>query len=377
MKKLVGIILLGLSSASMAEEQTDSDFAKLELEDLMNIQVTSASKKDQRLAEAATAIYVLDQNKLKRSGATTVMDALRLVPGLNVARVGSHTWAISARGFNGRLANKLLVLIDGRTVYSPLFSGVNWQVQDLILDDIDRIEVIRGPGATIWGANAVNGVINIITKKADQTQGNLASALAGSFDRDQAAFRHGGKLGDATYYRAYVKHAEWGPSAAADKDVATLDEWNLQHAGIRIDSQLSSQQSLTVQADTLHLNYSDNFFVSSAQPFFRGHVPVDGDTRATNLMARWENQTSRDTKTSAQFYIADIRTIQKKSVSTGKRTIWNYNNNFPRCQITMSSPGLAFVTMKTKPSLDLAVPSFILRTNPMGYTTPSFRTKLR
>lgn len=320
MKKIVGLMLLGLSSVALAtEEQSDADFSQLEIEDLMNIQVTSANKKDQRLAEAPTAIFVLDQSKLKRSGATTVMDALRMVPGISDGRVSSHSWAISSRGFNGRLANKLLVLIDGRSVYSPLFSGVNWQVQDLVLEDIDRIEIIRGPGATIWGANAVNGVINIITKKADQTQGSLVSGLAGKFDRDQFAYRYGGKLGEQTYYRAYVKHAEWDNTPAPPNSAATLDDWNLQHAGLRIDSHLNEQQTLTVHADTLHVNYGDNFFVSNARPVFNGYVPMDGDTRSSNLLVHWDNQTTPVSKTSAQFYLADYQD-DPKEIGEKRRT---------------------------------------------------------
>ncbi len=301
------------------DEQDSADIAQLDLEDLMNVKVTSVGKKDQRLAETATAIYVLDQNKLKRTGATTVMDALRMVPGINDASVSSHSWAISSRGFNGRLANKLLVLIDGRSVYSPLFSGVNWQVQDLMLEDIDRIEIIRGSGGTIWGANAVNGVINIITKKAEQTQGNLTTALAGTFDRDQFSYRYGGKLSEQTFYRAYVKQAEWNNTSAPPHSVETLDNWRLQHAGIRIDSHLSNSQTLTVHADTLHLNYGDNFQVSTLTPVFNGYVPVDNDSHASNLVTQWENQSNPNTKTSAQFYIADYQD-DPKEIGEKRRT---------------------------------------------------------
>ena len=140
----------------------------------------TASRKTQRLQDVAAAVFVITREDIERSGATSIPEALRMAPGVQVARLANHRWAVSARGFNGRFANKLLVLMDGRSLYSPLFSGVLWEAEDTLLEDIDRIEVIRGPGAAMWGANAVNGVINIITRKARDTQGNLLVAGAGS-----------------------------------------------------------------------------------------------------------------------------------------------------------------------------------------------------
>lgn len=158
-------------SKTLDEEMTE--LSKLDFEELMNIEITSVSKKAQKVSEAAAAIFVITNEDIQRSGVTSIPEALRMVPGLEVARIDASTWAITCRGFNGRFANKLLVLMDGRSVYTPLFSGVFWDVQDTLLEDLDRIEVIRGPGATLWGANAVNGVINIITKQAKDTQGGL------------------------------------------------------------------------------------------------------------------------------------------------------------------------------------------------------------
>ena len=171
--------------ANMAATGSDSpqnvlDPTQLSLEDLMNLQVTSVSKRTQKVGDAAAAVFVITQEDIRRSGATSIPDALRMAPGLEVARIDENKWAIGSRGFNGRFDNKLLVLIDGRSVYTPLFSGVYWNVQDIVLEDVDRIEVIRGPGATLWGANAVDGVINIITKSAKATQGGLLTAEAGS-----------------------------------------------------------------------------------------------------------------------------------------------------------------------------------------------------
>src|ERR1700731_2710077 len=199
------------ANAGAQGHQSVPDVTTLSMEDLMNMQVTSVSKRTQKVADAAAAVFVITQEDIRRSGATSIPEALRLVPGLEVARIDENKWAIASRGFNGRFDNKLLVLIDGRSGYTPLFSGVYGNVQDVMLEDIDRIEVIRGPGATLWGANAVNGVINIISKKAKDTQSGVVTAGAGSEERGSGGVRYGSKIGD-TSYRAYGKYFNWGPS---------------------------------------------------------------------------------------------------------------------------------------------------------------------
>jgi iron complex outermembrane receptor protein len=165
------------------------------------------SKRPESLSSAASSIFVITGTDIHRSGATTLPEALRLAPNLEVARVDARNYAVTSRGFSSPFENKLLVLIDGRTVYSPLFSGVYWDVQDVVLEDVERIEVISGPGATMWGANAVNGVINIITKSAAATQGTLLSATAGRDERN-GAVRYGGALGNGGHYRVYAKYAD-------------------------------------------------------------------------------------------------------------------------------------------------------------------------
>jgi iron complex outermembrane receptor protein len=163
-----------------------ADLTELSLEDLMNVEITSVSKQAERFSDAAAAAFVITAEDIRRSGVTSIPEALRMVPGVQVGRIDASKWAITARRFNGRFANKLLVLIDGRSVYTPLFSGVYWDVQDTLLEDVDRIEVIRGPGATLWGANAVNGVINIITKSSTDSQGALLTGARGPRSRDSA-----------------------------------------------------------------------------------------------------------------------------------------------------------------------------------------------
>src|SRR5947208_2537191 len=176
----LAVVALFLGSSVSAQNQGVPDISRMSIEELMNVEVTSVAKRPQRVADAAAAVFVITQEDIRRSGAASIPEALRMVPGLQVARIDENKWAIGSRGFNGRFDNKLLVLIDGRSVYTPLFSGVYWNVQDVMLEDVDRIEVIRGPGATLWGANAVDGVINVITKKAKATQSAIVTAGAGT-----------------------------------------------------------------------------------------------------------------------------------------------------------------------------------------------------
>lgn len=192
-----------LPSSSLAQARVP-DLTQVSIEDLMKIEITAAGRKEQRATDVAAAVFVITQDDIRRSGMTSVPDLLRMAPGVDVAQINSNKWAVSVRGFNGMYANKLLVLIDGRSVYNRLFSGVLWDAQDLMLDDVDRIEVIRGPGAAMWGANAMNGVINIVTKAAAETQGGLVRADGARFG-GQGAVRYGGALG-AAHYRLY---AQW------------------------------------------------------------------------------------------------------------------------------------------------------------------------
>src|SRR5579862_3083484 len=200
-RKLAGCCLTILLSCELAGAQqkiqspsAGVDLTAISIEDLMNLKVTSVSKTEQKLSRTASAVFVITQEDIERSGATNIPDLLRMVPGLDVAQINGSTWAISARGFNDQSSDKLLVLIDGRAVYSPLFSGVNWDAQGVPLENIDRIEVIRGPGASVWGANAVDGVISIITRRADQTQGGLVTGGGGTHEQGFATVRYGGKL---------------------------------------------------------------------------------------------------------------------------------------------------------------------------------------
>src|SRR6266576_675475 len=205
---------------------------KLSIEQLMNVEVTSVSKRPERLAQVASAIQVITQDDIRRSGVTSLPEALRLATNLHVAQVDSRQWAISARGFNSTTANKLLVLIDGRTVYTPLYSGVFWDVQDVSLWDVDRIEVISGPGATLWGANAVNGVINVITKPAQDSQGLHVSGGGGTELRGFGGARYGGAAGASVHYRVYGMGFS-REQTALPSDQGARDDWHLEQGGGR------------------------------------------------------------------------------------------------------------------------------------------------
>jgi len=224
-----------------------------------------------------------------------------MVPGLEVAQIDQNKWAIGSRGFNGRFDNKLLVLIDGRSVYTPLFSGVYWNVQDVVLEDVDRIEVIRGPGATLWGANAVDGVINIITKSAKATQGGLVSAGAGSQEATAETVRYGSKVKDNTYYRVYGKYYDWYPSIDPTGTTAS-DGWHALRGGFRLDSNATTRDSITVQGDIYHDNFGETLTVPSlTSPTLWSTYPNNGYESGGDLLGRWNHSFSRSS-TSLQMY---------------------------------------------------------------------------
>ncbi|WP_330925508.1 TonB-dependent receptor plug domain-containing protein [Candidatus Sororendozoicomonas aggregata] len=224
------------------------DLLDFSLQELMVLQVTSVSRRVQRQFDAAAAIYTITQDDIRNLGITSIPEALRTVPGMQVAKLNGSTWSLSARGFNYVFANKLLVLIDGRTVYTPLFSGVNWDAQNVMMDDIDRIEVIRGPGAALWGSNAVNGVINIITKHTEDTQGGLLRGSVGTEEKTAGAVRYGGELSDDTFYRIYAQGFERDGQKNKDGSDAR-DGWFMHQAGFRFDRYFSDRDDFTLQSD--------------------------------------------------------------------------------------------------------------------------------
>ena len=235
------------------------------LEELMQVRVTSAARKEQSLFDVPAAMFVVTREDIRRSGASTIPDAMRMVPGLHVAQVSASSWAISARGFTGRYANKMLVLIDGRSVYTNAYSGVWWEHNDLLMEDIDRIEVIRGPGATMWGANAVNGVINIITRPAGQTQGTMVSLQSGTAEPYSVGLRYGGKAGENFHYRIYGKAFSRGPqlNSLSGGFGNADDRWQGTQFGMRADWNVTDRDTVTVQASTFDGNPNQTVYADS------------------------------------------------------------------------------------------------------------------
>ncbi|MDA1276345.1 MAG: TonB-dependent receptor [Verrucomicrobia bacterium] len=279
-----------------------SNLADFSLEALLNMEVTSVAKKEQKLSETAAAVYVVGQEELRRSGATTIAEALRSVPGIEVARLDSHNWAITSRGFNDTFANKLLVMMDGRSVYTPLFSGVHWDVQDTLMEDIDRIEVIRGPGASLWGANAVNGVINIITKSAKDTQGGLLFGGGGTEERGFGGARYGGKISSNAYYRVYGKYLARDGSAAEDGSDAN-DAWEMGRGGFRIDWDAADKNRLTFQGDIYDGDLDQSFTLFSSTPRNASFTaPYSTRVSGGNLIGRWTHQIGDESDFRVQAY---------------------------------------------------------------------------
>jgi iron complex outermembrane receptor protein len=261
---------------------------RLSLEQLMAIEVTSVSRRPERLSETASAIQVITRDDIRRSGATRLPEALRLATNLEVDQRDSNQWAISARGFNSPLANKLLVLIDGRTIYSPLFAGVFWDAQDVLLEDIEQIEVISGPGATLWGANAVNGVINISTRHTQDTQGPLLLAGGGTELRGFGGVRYGGALASNAHFRVYGKYSDRdGTVLPNGQDLP--NDWNLGQGGFRVDWEASTVGLVTLQGDL----YDDQTFLTDT---------TDTVTHGGNLIGRLSHKLSDISDLRLQLY---------------------------------------------------------------------------
>ena len=278
-------------AALIQGEETDSVLS-LSLEELMQITVTSASKKPQSLAQTAAAVFVISADDIRRAGATNVPEALRLAPGVQVAAIGHNKWGVSIRGFNSRFANKLLVLVDGRAVYSPSFSGVFWEHNDIPLENIERIEVIRGPGAAVWGANAVNGVINIITASAAATQGGLISAAAGDEVNGMGLVRYGWALNDDTHLRVYAsgKSVDGGENAQTGGDGP--DKWRNKQAGFRLDGSFGVN-SISLQGALSDQAAGDDITAITPDPLAPvTRVHTDGDGTSGHLLGHWERPTT-------------------------------------------------------------------------------------
>ena len=297
------LLLAGLSFflPAICPATQGEDLTEFSIEELMDIKVTSVSKKSQRLSDSAAAVFVITREDIRRSGTTSIPEALRMAPGVNVARIDANKWAVNCRGFNSRFSPSLQVLIDGRSVYTPSFSGVYWEVIDVFLEDVDRIEVIRGPGATIWGSNAVNGVINIITRRANDTQGNFVQAAAGSVGKNMAAARDGGAMGNDKFWRIYAKHQSIEDFQRLSGEDAG-DSWQINQAGFRMDAQLSLADNVTFQGDIYDGHIHQDLYLYSPVSPYMDKFPVKTDISGGNIMGRWTKVLSGTSEMSLQMY---------------------------------------------------------------------------
>jgi iron complex outermembrane receptor protein len=344
-------LLAGLCSvAGWAQEAGDyapATLKRLPLEQLMDLEITSVSRRPESLLKAASAIDVITDEDIRRYGATNLPDTLRLATGLHVAQVTGSNWAITSRGFNSTTANKMQVLMDGRSLYTPLYAGVFWDVQHTFLPDIEQIEVIRGPGTTLWGANAVNGVINIRSKHARDTQGWMMQGGTGTEDRGFGGVRYGGQIGDNTYYRAYVTtlNRESLSQELSGRDLG--DEYSLTKGGFRLDSELSDTDALTFQGDL----YTGRFGQGLAD---------DIEAGGGNLLLRWTRQISAHESISIQAYYDHTHRLVPNVAEETRKTydlelqhhfklsprqdfVWGMNLRASRDDIGGQGPGLAFV----------------------------------
>ncbi len=294
------MLLPGPTFAQGPSADADNPVKKLSLEQLGNIEVTTATKEPETVWKTPAAIYVITREDIERSGATTIPEALRLAPGVEVARIDGSKWAIGIRGFGSRLSRSVLVLIDGRTVYTTLFAGTYWEVQNVLVDDVDRIEVIRGPGGTIWGPNAVDGVINIITRNSKDTQGVLASAGGGNVEQGFLNTRFGGSNGRDLHYRVYGMGFNRGPEFHSDG--RNFDDWRSAQAGFRMDWERNNRDTYTLEGDLYNETAGESVQATSYTPPFSQILDANAHLSGGNIMWQWRRKLGENKDLLLQAY---------------------------------------------------------------------------
>ncbi|MFQ5639977.1 MAG: TonB-dependent receptor plug domain-containing protein [bacterium] len=311
---LLAMQMIGCWTGNLHHNNIPMDLTKLSIEELMDLEFVTVFKKPEKLFESQAAVYSITSEDISRSGAMNIPAMLRMVPGLQVGQHDANSWAITARGFSGlsrgisgQFANKLLVLSDGRSLYTPLFSGVSWETQDVLLEDVERIEVIRGPGAALWGANAVNGIINIISKKAHRTQGGLLSLGGGTEQRGFGHFRYGGAIGESSYFRVYTKYLKVDNLVDSTGN-KTSDGWHVLRGGFRVDWDKSHDNTVTLQGEIYDgvVGQRHNIIVSPEPPF---QQIFDFDTKINggHVLGRWKHNFSSSSDLALQVYFDRVK----------------------------------------------------------------------
>ncbi|MBL7115999.1 MAG: TonB-dependent receptor [Kiritimatiellae bacterium] len=299
----VVIPTIAIAQSKAANDSDVNHLMQLSLSQLTEIPVTSVSKKPENIEGTPSAAFVVTAEDIRRSGATALPDVLRMVPGVEVVQVDDNDWYVAIRGFNGETGNKLLVLVDGRTIYSPVFSGVFWYMHDFVLEDIERVEVVRGPGGAVWGANAVNGIINIITKHAKDQQGGMTSVTTGTFDRFSATARYGGKVGEDGYAAAWVKvweREQWDEDRNAD--LVVPHDWQSVMTGFRYDWDPATPDAFSLHGSWHEVQASDNFYTHEFQPPYNQMIEYDRVDTLFHLFGKYSHRFSEESEFSLQAY---------------------------------------------------------------------------
>ena len=355
----IAVSLLLLAGLMKGDQGSEGQLKGLSLEQLGNIEVTTASKQPVKVSRTPAAIYVITQEDIRRSGATSIPEVLRLAPGVEVARIDAVKWSVGIRGFGSRLSRDVLVVIDGRTVYDPLYAGVYWEVQDTLMEDVDRIEIIRGPGGTIWGPNAVNGVINIITKSSKDTHGEMVSAGGGNEQRF-LNFRYGAGNGTNFNYRVYGKAFTRGPEFHPDRK--NFDDWQMGQGGFRMDWDLKSGDAVTLQGDFYNGAIGESISVAKEPTIQPAIVQQDGQISGGNLLARWRHvlkdgsdlqlQTYYDRTSRHEADLAEIRDtfdidfLHHKTLKRRHELLWGAGIRFSAGSVPPVVPTIVFTPDK-------------------------------
>ena len=279
------VLFLLPPKAIAADAEQQRDLTSMSLEELASTKVTSVSKTEEPRFRTPAAVQVVTAEDIRRAGATSIVEALRLAPGVHVARINSNQWGVGIRGFTNRLARAQLALMDGRSLYNPLFAGTYWETQDTLLEDVERIEIVRGPGGTLWGANAVNGIVNIVTKDAKDTQGGFVSAGGGNEERAFLRARYGGAIADKGSYRVYGKYFRRDAAFHATTD--DFDAWHMAQGGFRTDWKLRGDDRLTVQGDAYSGRAGERATLSFYERPYQRTVERQAPLSGGNVTARW------------------------------------------------------------------------------------------
>jgi len=369
------------SPDASSDPNDPQNLAEMSLEQLGNVEVTTVSKAPQEVMKTPAAVFVITQEDIRRSGATNIPEALRLAPGVQVAQIDGNHWSVSIRGFAGQFSKDLLVLVDGRSVYTPLFEGVYWDLPYVMLEDVDRIEVIRGPGGTIWGSNAVNGVINIITKSASDTHGVLATTGSGTVDQGTGAFRYGGIAGKSFDYRIYGMGEIRGQQEHPDGD--GFDHWRMGQIGFRTDWKSGQKDTFTVQGDMYRGESGESSYIGSFNPPAEMAEQGFGYLSGGDLLARWQHTSGEGSDIQIQTYFDrtnrqdfelgetrdtfDVDFVQHQRVHGDQELTWGLGARVSPSHFIQSSEGVNFLPAS---QLDSIYSGFV------QYELPIVRDKL-